>query len=175
MYKSKAMFLAPAFALACLSGPASAVDSSRVYFQNATGICQPALPAFEGTIRKRPLAIANEGASVAFISCSAPRSPAEGVGGHATYGISSVSVRIYNRTGASADVGCTLITGWDAPSSTYSPKVITVGANDNEFQTWTAAADNGGQNIYQPNFSCSLPPGLDIGYFYYFYSSPVGA
>ena len=76
-------------------------------------------------------------------------------------------------TGAAADVGCTLVSGWDAPNSNYSSKVITVPANGSAFESWDAG-DNGGSRILQPNFNCSLPPGLDIGYFYYDYIADIG-
>lgn len=161
-------------ALCAASGPAAAVDSARTHFQNAVGVCQPALPAFDGNIRKRPVALANEGAATAFVSCSLPRAQGMAFGNELeTYGIATVTVRVYNRTGAAADVGCTLVSGWDAPNSNYSTKVITVPANGSAFESWDAG-DNGGSRILQPNFNCSLPPGLDIGYFYYDYIADIG-
>lgn len=154
-------------------GTAHAADSSRNFFQNAAGACKPALPAFDGNIRTRPLAVANEGSATAFVSCSLPRAPA--FSGDPTYSINEVNVRIYNRTGAGAIVGCTLVTSFEAASSNYLPKTVNVPANGKAFISWTVAGDNGGAPIFNPNFSCSLPPGLDVGYFYYPYNVPVGS
>ncbi|HST45355.1 MAG TPA: hypothetical protein VLK29_09045, partial [Luteimonas sp.] len=51
---------------------ASVAQTARAeeYRQNATGLCQAALPAYDGLIRKRPVAIRNEGDAAAFVSCS---------------------------------------------------------------------------------------------------------
>ena len=48
--------------------------------QNAVGNCNGALPGFEGALRKRPLAIANEGTSSAFVSCTLPVNQSESTG-----------------------------------------------------------------------------------------------
>lgn len=160
-------------ALAAACGNAAAIDLSQDYFQNATGVCQPSLPAYDGTIRKRPLAIANEGGTSAYISCSLPRSPTAGAG-RATYGPPEVVVRIGNRTAATASMTCTLVSGWDAANSVYSSKVITVAPGAWMFGFWNQD-DNNGQRILQPNFNCLLPPGMDVQYFYYNYRVPVGA
>lgn len=49
---------------------ASAALATRVVNQNPTGVCQSALPVYDGQIRKRPKAIQNEGTSPAYVTCS---------------------------------------------------------------------------------------------------------
>src|SRR5687768_17233327 len=50
-------------------GTVQAATVERYDYQSAAGVCQGALPAFAGTLRARPLAIGNEGASPAFVTC----------------------------------------------------------------------------------------------------------
>ena len=57
-------------ALACgqwLSSEAAAQTTAPT--AAAVDRCQPALPTFDGSIRKRPKAVQNEGTSIAFITC----------------------------------------------------------------------------------------------------------
>lgn len=55
---------------AVMSIDADAATLPRVSATNPAGICQGALPAFETAIRKRPLAVQNEGDSTTFVTCS---------------------------------------------------------------------------------------------------------
>src|SRR5690554_342572 len=69
---NRAAPFAPALAVALLAAGALAPQPAaalRVVAQ-ATAICQGALPAFETQIRKRPLALQNEGEANAFVTCS---------------------------------------------------------------------------------------------------------
>jgi len=56
--------------LSAAPGDASAALASRILNQNPAGVCQAALPVYDGQIRKRPKAIQNEGSSPAFVTCS---------------------------------------------------------------------------------------------------------
>jgi len=56
--------------VALVSTEASAVDLERLSMANAVGRCQGALPNYEGAIRKRPLAVQNEGTGSAFVTCA---------------------------------------------------------------------------------------------------------
>ncbi len=66
--------LSAAAALALGSGYAPQANAVSMA-ANATAFCQTALPVFDGNVRKRPLAVTNEGTSNAFISCSIPKGP----------------------------------------------------------------------------------------------------
>jgi hypothetical protein len=72
---------------------------------NGSGVCQAALPSYEGQIRKRPLAIQNEGTAAAFITCS-PSSlqyvPMQDFG-HGVF--------LANNSAASVTVNCTAVMG----------------------------------------------------------------
>ena len=153
------------------SGAAGAVTSARVFNQNATGNCQSALPTFDGQIRKRPLAIQNEGTAPAFVSC-AFMSPSN------LAGVTQVTLLADNNTGSPVDISCTLVSGVSHNGvPKYFPKTITMAANSglNGF-TWTTA-DNGGANFtdYDLSASCNLPVGTGLSATQIFFDVDVGA
>ena len=151
-----------------LSGQASAVTVNRNYFSHGTANCQSALPVFDGNIRKRPLAVANEGTTTAFITCDS-----ESINSSAS-GFSKVGVYFINRAGtAGLTVNCTLVNGVITAFGSF-PKTtaaIAVGAQDNIL--WTTA-DNAGANFEAPAVSCALPAGVDIGAMQFQYPEDVG-
>lgn len=134
--------------------PAHASDWS-----NAVDICQGSLPSFEGALRKRPLGIANEGTSNAFVGCSI-RAP---LGGEI---ITRVVALFTNRSASSQTFSCTLVDGIAPPFSgytpVYQPKAIIIAADDWETLQWTDSADNGDDPYDLPNLNCGLPPGVEI-------------
>lgn len=69
---------------------------------NATGVCQGALPVYDTEIRKRPLALRNEGDASAYVSCSLPSNVLANIIAY-TY--------VVNRNAAAVDVDCTFIAG----------------------------------------------------------------
>ena len=106
---------APLSALAaCLLGPTVAGNATAATIVEDELLlpamaCQAALPVFDGQIRKRPLAIQNEGTSNAFITC-ALRGRFGGTS--ATTGTSAfVTVGLINNTGSSRTATCTLVDG----------------------------------------------------------------
>ena len=66
--RTKMILVAVATLLA--AAEAHSVDRELAFQQNGAGACQAALPAYEGLIRKRPMAIQNEGVSTAFVTCA---------------------------------------------------------------------------------------------------------
>ena len=165
--------LALAACLASASGDATAVNRLRSIAQNATGSCQSALPVFDGQIRKRPLAVQNEGSASAFVTCSFAGT-ASGVG--ATRSISRLLVFADNNTDNAASLTCTLVDGLSGSSPTYTPKTIALPLNStlNSF-SWTAEDDNGGDNFfYTVNISCNLPVGTGLTLTYLEYAEDVG-
>ena len=85
---NRAAPFAPALAVALLAAGALAPQPAaalRVVAQ-ATAICQGALPAFETQIRKRPLALQNEGEANAFVTCSF-NNPGQNSGGTRISGV----------------------------------------------------------------------------------------
>ena len=150
-----------------VSERAQAVNVNRLDFNHASGFCQGALPSFDTNIRKRPLAVANEGSATAFVSCS--------MGGERNNAITEATLHIYNRTSTNVNVSCTLVHGFESASSpTFIPKTLSVPANSDAYFQWLPA-DNGGANFSWLNWTCALPPGTDIGYGYIRYDEDVGA
>lgn len=135
------------------AAPAHASDWS-----NAVDVCQGALPNFEGALRKRPLAIANEGASPSFVSCSlrTPLSAQENVTG--------LIVLFTNRAAAAQAFSCTLVEGVAAPfgSPVFQPKATVLPAGAFGALGWDQHGDNGGDVYEIPNLNCALPPGVEI-------------
>ncbi len=127
-------------------------------WSNAVESCQGSLPNFEGALRKRPLAIDNEGTSPAFVTCSV----AADLGSPS--GVTEVAALFTNRTGVAVTVNCTLVSGIVGPpgSPIYLPKAIPIAANSFAVADWEKTADNGGNAFVLANLSCSLPVGTEI-------------
>ena len=148
-------------------GDATAATSSGRYYQNAAGICQASLPSFEGAIRKRPTAVANEGSSSAFVSCSAMTSA------ESSTGINEIFVVLYNRTGSAVPVTCTFVHSFQS-GGTLVPKTVSIPANNRAFLSWNLADVGNPSSLRFANFNCALEPGTDLGYVYYFYTYEIG-
>lgn len=141
-------------AVVCAAFIPSRADAVQV-LQNASGACKSALPVFDGNIRNRPTAVANEGASNAFISCSME----DRIGG-----VNRLPGIWLHNSGASAvSATCTLVTSTPVDSNVrFYTKTQTFNAGTGNYLLWDAA-DNGGANYASLiNFSCNLPPGVEI-------------
>ena len=133
--------------------------------------CQGALPSFEGSLRKRPLAIQNEGTGDAFVTCAF-----EGSNG-ATRDTTQISVILRNLGPTAVNVSCTLVDGGiGLYTPSYFTKTVSVapGATTNSAISWVAA-DNGGLGFIYPAMSCNLPPGVAIPGTIRFFNEDVGA
>ncbi len=151
--------LATAATAALLSAaPARANDWS-----NAVDVCQGALPGYEAALRKRPLAIVNEGDEAAFVSCSirAPLGNMEGGGTDVT----QIIVLLTNRGSEAQSVTCTLVDGVAAPfpsfPAIYLPKTVEIPANMFGVMNWFDFETEVGR-YRLPNLSCALPPDTEI-------------
>lgn len=164
--------LVPVLALAAV-GTASSATVTRTQVQNGTGACQAALPSYEGNIRKRPLGLNNEGTGAAFVSCSMKSdSFYDGIGNGFN------GLQLSNAGAAEATVNCSLVTGGTLPvaSATYFPKAFTVPAGASVVASWDPALDNEGEQFaHTLNYSCNLPPGLQINVVFTNIEEEVGA
>ncbi len=143
--------LAVGIALAVIAG-SSAAETRTIFAQaNGAGACQGALPNYEGQIRKRPLAIQNEGSAGAFITCS-PVS----LQGNALHGTGHELILI-NNADATTTVNCTGVSG-----TTYMPKSVQVPGNGQASLSWLEADGVGATNLDTMNMSCLIPPGIGI-------------
>lgn len=155
-------FVPLVFIAGCLlATSASAVDKQMEMSANATANCQGALPSFEGSIRKRPLAVQNEGSSAAFVTCSFVNEYDT-----ADRRLISYYTAWFTNTGASAaTVSCTGVAGYQTRAeTTYNSKSVVVAANSAaQAMISFAPADNGGFGYYPlVSLSCSIPPGVGI-------------
>lgn len=163
MNLSSKLLVTASFAALCATGAASAgghaVLLPRSFVQNATGACQAALPHYEGTIRKRPLAIQNEGGEDAFVSCSLVGTE------RSTGGLKEAHVVIRNTSGAPLEVTCTLIGEVTEASMAFVSRTVTVPAHhtgSDHILRWDVR-DIGGTLLKTANLSCSLPSGAGLG------------
>jgi len=164
------MFLAAALAgVACVSGAAQADEIQRTALTNATGVCNGSLPSYEGALRKRPTAIANEGTASAFVGCSMAGD--ESNGGHTMF-----LAYFVNRGAQTATINCTFVDGGAADfgigSTDYHPQSVEVDAGQPSFMQWLP--EDG--EVYGPlsNLNCMLPPGAEINILGYVYTEEVG-
>lgn len=149
---------------AVLGVAASGDASAEITRQNATGICQGALPAFDTQIRKRPLAVRNEGSQTAFVSCSLA-----GTDGEVHR---SVELVFTNATAAEAQINCTIVSGRTVgPAPQYYPQSVSVPAGTVRgiLHTFNRSVDPA--NMI--NASCQLPPGTSLDYIRYDSDDPV--
>lgn len=141
----------------------------RRHLQNASGVCQAALPAFEGQVRKRPLAIQNESGSTAFVSCSLVGTSNFGTG------VSTAELGLINNSGSPANATCTLVSGIANSTNQYFTRTVSVPTTGWRNVGWTDVDDNGGQNFnLAVSASCSLPPGVGISYTITYYDEDIG-
>lgn len=169
-------FLASAALVLCAAGtvhagsPAGAGEN----LSNAAGVCQSALPVYESAFRKRPLAIVNEGAAPAFLTCSltAPTS----FGGNA--GTRGVEIAMINTSDSEQTVTCTVVIGTDGSSPKFFPREVTISANSRRSLRVTADTDNDGVlfDTYSPvNASCNVPAGVGLAETYVWWTTAAPA
>lgn len=141
-------------ALASAATTSHAAGATRQYSIGASASCRPALPSYDGAIRTRPLAMANEGGSSAFITCSNWSTP------YAENNYNTV-VTLTNRSAIAVNVTCTLVAGEGNYGLTYTPQTLTLQPNGSNNLIWgTLATANLPGTL---RFSCSLPPGVELG------------
>jgi hypothetical protein len=134
-----------------VSHQASALDLLSTTGTGAVGNCQAALPAYEGDVRKRPLALVNEGAAPVFVTCAL-------AGEEVSLNVQSFATRISNASAAAVDVTCTAVVGDEAATAAYIPKTISLAPGTVGDLTWTGADVGGLLTSKSIAFNCQLPP-----------------
>jgi hypothetical protein len=159
-----------ALAAASVSPSAAAVTVTRDSLSHGTANCQSALPVFDGNIRKRPAAVANEGTGIAFVTCDSENISNSGTG------FSAINVFFRNRAGADGiTVSCTLVDAVFTAGLTVTKVSGAMAAGGAIGLVSWGTADNSGNNIIAPAVSCALPPGVDISFTNFVYPVDVGA
>lgn len=161
MHLSRHLSYSTLIALMLSSSPGAAIDKQMEMSANAAANCQGALPNFEGSIRKRPLGVQNEGSESAFVTCAF----ASQYDVAAVTDISHFAAFFVNKGTAEATVACTGVAGFETgESNVYISKSITVAPNSTVhafLQFWQD--DNGGESFYPlVSMSCKIPPGVGI-------------
>ena len=132
----------------------------------AVKVCQPALPAYDAAIRKRPRAMQNEGTATAFVTCAL-----EGRGPDRTVNpnVRRLSIYFTNSTDTNATVTCTALdpVNTSAESGTAT-RSASVGAGSSQDSMLFLPADiNPTFGWSTPAVSCALPPGVGITNLWY--------
>lgn len=151
----KTIVMAAGTALLAFSLQADALDVLSTNGTGPVGNCQAALPTYEGLIRKRPLAVINEGTSAAYVTCALTSE-------EVSLNVQSFSTRVSNRSDVPVTVTCTAVVGDELASADYIPKSITLAPEANGTLAW-GTADNGGLLFAKSiAMSCQLPPGAGL-------------
>lgn len=152
-------------ALVAAAATGAPAHATRVTAQ-ATAICQGALPAFETAIRKRPLALQNEGTQAAFVTCAFVNpGPSDG-----SARVEAVLVYLQNVNAQTQQVSCTAVnstaTASPAPALYLTKGAFVTPSATSSTQLRFAAAEFGGGASVLPGdtvgVSCNLPPGVGI-------------
>lgn len=150
-----------------------AVELTRTDQQGASGMCQGALASYNATLRARPLGMANEGTTTAFVSCAWQGD--DTVNGR---GAQQIQVVIGNTGNAAATVSCTLVNGFQAGTfvnATYTVKSATIAPGAAATISWVPAEVVGAPpEIRLPALSCQLPPGTVIQHTIKSYLEEIG-
>ncbi len=161
---------------AAASGAATASVVTKAEYNQASGtMCQGALPNFEGNFRKRPLAVANEGTTNAFLTCGLTSQYDSSTGG-----VPQVILIVTNRNAADTDMSCTLVDGYVDSTvgfADYFPQTITVAAGQFTVFNWSASGAGGTNDpvFGYPAISCNVPASFEVNLEGHAYSEEIGA
>jgi len=153
---------------AAIAAPVSAANFSRIETAMSAETCQAALPAFDGSIRKRPMAMMNEGAQHSIVTCAF-----SGVN-DSTPATLGIQVYLVNSDTVSHTVTCTFIDGRAGfTNPLYVPRALAVApGSEPQAILWTIgdSAETMVAGFVYPALSCDLAPKTGIRFtrrFYY--------
>lgn len=144
--------IASVVACASIGNLAEAASISRNSYTQASGACQGALPSYEGSFRKRPLAVANEGTASAFVTCGVRNDENAAV-------VSSIRLAVTNRAASVQSISCTLVDGLiDATLgfADYYPQTTSAASGVDTQLTWS------GGTFKWPAISCNVPGHVEL-------------
>ena len=141
------------------AAPVQAAEEVNEVGANAVSHCQGNLPASETTLRKRPLAVQNEGTTSAFITCSFSTQ----YDGEDIREIGGFGVFLNNKSATPKTVSCTGVAGFDSNTTNVFLNKSVVIAAAGEGTIFFTSVDNGGDGFYPlVNLSCNVPAGAGI-------------
>jgi hypothetical protein len=147
---SKMILAAAGVLLLGVSQQAAALDLLSTTGTGPVGNCQAAMPVYEGQIRKRPLAIANESDKPAFVTCALS-------GEEVSLNVQSFSTRLSNGSNVAVTVRCTAVVGDELANASYISKSLTLAPGAAGNLTWTGADAGGLLTSKSIAMSCELP------------------
>lgn len=154
-----------------LGNPAGAATVVRDHWSHGTANCQAALPVFDGNIRKRPLAFANEGATHAYVTCDTDNFsiPVEG-------SFTLVGMYFSNDGADAAEIACTLVDILANGTHYFTESTGAIAPGGNSFILWSPSSYyDEGQLFRAPAISCNLPPQTRINFVDLAYREDIGA
>lgn len=160
-----------ALALALSAIAPGAHASPGVVSSGPANYCRPALPAFDGLVRTRPLAMQNEGNSTAFVTCS--------MGSLREFGTQADTVEyevtVSNNSNQQMEIVCTAVAGRvGAPAGIQSStKGFSLAPGDSGLFEWNNDDFTGATIPLVVSYSCKLPPGGAINDMYVLYDDGV--
>lgn len=166
----KALILTAAMIFSTAATAASYTDGQQTMLFNGGATCLPALPRYDGNVRKRPLALVNEGAASSFVTCNYTVS-SEAY--DATGGVERFDIVAKNQGTSPATVTCTAVVGIDDGNARYLLQSVSLQPGERKKIEWTAANYGLPQGWEGPvNMSCLLPvlTGLNEGHVHWDYA-----
>ena len=155
---------------AAYSIPATA-QTIHANVSQPTARCQGALPAFETAIRKRPLAVQNEGTIASFVTCSFEFDAYEALDSSALM----LDTYFVNNTDADVTVACTAVTGWAGGDNEYVAQSVTIPAGgtfeDGNLFWFAEDFAEGGMGTGLVSISCRLPQGAGVADTYIYWAT----
>lgn len=155
---------------AAYSTPTAAQDLHANASQ-PTARCQGALPAFETAIRKRPLAVQNEGTIATYVTCSFEFDAYEAIDNSALL----LDTYFVNNTEGDVEVTCSAVTGWAGGSNEYVSSSVTIpaGGTFEDANLFWFADDFAGNGMATGlvSMSCRLPQGSGVADTYIYWGT----
>jgi len=138
--------------LAVVASPsAQALDLLSTTGTGPVGNCQPATPSQITQIRRRPLAVINEGSQIEFATCAFETE-------EVSLNVVGFNTRLTNLSEVTVTVNCSGVVGDEAANAQYFPKTLVLAPGASGTLSWSAA-DNGGLLFTKSvALSCALPP-----------------
>ena len=153
----------PAAAIATLlwiAAPA-AHAALATYSKEGGNACAGALPVFDDALRKRPLAIVNEGTQPAYVTCAIALTERETDAWDLPQ---RVVVMIDNMTDAPTDVTCTMVNGTAEEVPAYYTNHRVFSSGQRAAMTWMPPADDPTEDFASSAVAvtCRLPSGVAL-------------
>ena len=128
-------------------------------WSGAAALCQSATPSHEGALRKRPLALQNEGTATAFVTCNMVNVAAA----------TELTVYVSSMTSGPKTLSCTAVAGTQSGSASYSTQTAPFSGVSPEpaALSWFPIHFGVGGNVLPSklvSLSCALPPGTGINH-----------